>query len=68
MIYSEQKRLKKIILLLIYYFPLFEKIIFSIFDNEMYQRDNCIKSDIWSDVILLVRITLFCVKDASPKA
>ena len=33
---------------------------FSIFDNEMYQRDNCIKSDIWSDVILLVSITLFC--------
>ena len=28
----------------------------------MYQRDNCIKSDIWSDVILLVRITLFCVQ------
>ena len=26
----------------------------------MYRRDNCIKSDIWSDVILLVRITLFC--------
>ena len=33
---------------------------FFIFDNEMYQRDNCIKSDIWSDVILLVSITLFC--------
>ena len=33
---------------------------FSIFDNEMYQRDNCIKSDIWSDVILLVSITSFC--------
>ena len=31
-----------------------------IFDNKMYQRDNCIKSDIWSDVILLVSITLFC--------
>ena len=25
-----------------------------IFDDEMYQRDNCMKSDIWSDVILLV--------------
>ena len=33
---------------------------FSIFDNEKYQRDSCIKSDIWSDVILLVCITLFC--------
>ena len=32
----------------------------TIFDNEMYQRDNCIKKDIWSDVILLVSITLFC--------
>ena len=31
---------------------------FSIFDNEMYQRDNCIESDIWSEVILLVSITL----------
>ena len=31
-----------------------------IFDNKMYQRDNCIKSDIWSDVILLVSITSFC--------
>ena len=29
---------------------------FSIFDNEMYQRDNCIKSDL----IFLVSITLFC--------
>ena len=29
---------------------------FSIFDNEMYQRDNYIKSD----VIFLVSITLFC--------
>ena len=26
----------------------------------MYQRDNCIKSNVWSDVILLVGITLFC--------
>ena len=26
----------------------------------MHQRDNCIKSDILSDVILLVSITLFC--------
>ena len=33
---------------------------FSISDNKMHQRDNCIKSDIWSDVILLVSITLFC--------
>ena len=33
---------------------------FSIFDNEMYQRNNSIKSDIWSDVILLDSITLFC--------
>ena len=33
---------------------------FFIFDNEIYQRDNCIKSDIWSNVILLVSITLFC--------
>ena len=33
---------------------------FSLFDNEMYQRDNCIKSDIWTDVILIVSITLFC--------
>ena len=32
---------------------------FSIFDNEMYQRDNCIKSDIWTDVILVVSISLF---------
>ena len=32
---------------------------FSIFDNEMYQQDNCIKSYIESDVILLVGITLF---------
>ena len=37
---------------------------FSIFDNKMYQRDNCIKSDTWSDVFLLVSITLFI----SPKA
>ena len=26
----------------------------------MYQRDNCIESDIWSDAILLVPIKLFC--------
>ena len=25
----------------------------------MYQQDNCIKTYIWSDVILLVGITLF---------
>ena len=28
------------------------------FDNEMYQRDDCVKSYIWNDVILLFRITL----------
>ena len=33
---------------------------FSIFDNEMYQRDNYIKSDICRDEILIVSITLFC--------
>ena len=33
---------------------------FSIFDKEMYQRDHCIKSYIWSDVILLGSIILFC--------
>ena len=59
MICSEQKRLWDIIFLLIYYFPYFDKINLSIFDNEMYQRDNCIKSYIWGDVILLVGITLF---------
>ena len=32
---------------------------FSLFDNEMCQRDNCIKSDIWTDVLLIVSITLF---------
>ena len=26
----------------------------------MHHRDNCIKSDIWNDVILLLRYTLFC--------
>ena len=26
----------------------------------MYQQDNCIKSDTWSDVNLLVGIILFC--------
>ena len=47
---------------IIYWFIifLFDKINFTIFDNKMYQRDNCIKSDIWSDVIFLVNITLFC--------
>ena len=35
-------------------------IIFSIFDKQMNQGDLCIKSDIWSDLILLVSITLFC--------
>ena len=39
-----------------------------IFDNEMYQRDNCIKSDIWSDVILLVSITLFCDQGRKSKS
>ena len=33
---------------------------FSKFDNEMYQQDNGIKSDIWSDVTFLVRITSCC--------
>ena len=33
---------------------------FSVLDNEMYQRDNCIKNGIWRDVILLNSITLFC--------
>ena len=41
---------------------------FFIFDNEMYQRDNCIKSDIWSDVILLVSITLFCDQGRKSKS
>ena len=41
---------------------------FSMFDNEMYQRDNCIKSDIWSDVILLVSITLFCDQGCKSKS
>ena len=30
-----------------------------IFDDEMYQRDNCMKSDIWSDVILLIVNNMF---------
>ena len=38
---------------------------FSMFDNEIYQQDNCIKSDIWRDMILLVSIILFC--DQGPK-
>ena len=59
MLWAEEV-IEKIILLLIYYFPWFNKINFSIFDNEMYQRNNCIKSDIWTDVILLVSISLFC--------
>ena len=33
---------------------------FFIFDNEMYQRNNYIKSDICRDEILIVSITLFC--------
>ena len=33
---------------------------FSMFHNEMYQQDNCIKSGIWSNMILLVSTTLFC--------
>ena len=32
----------------------------------MYQRDNCIKSDIYSDVILLV-LHYSVIKGASPK-
>ena len=31
---------------------------FSIFDNEMWEQDNGIKSAIWSDMVLLVSITL----------
>ena len=34
----------------------------------MYQRDNCIKSFIGSDVILLVGITLFCDKGRQSKS
>ena len=41
---------------------------FSIFDNEMYQQDNCIKSDIWIDVILLVSSTLFCDQGCKPES
>ena len=39
-----------------------EEVIENDIENEMKmnQRDNCIKSDIWSDLILLLRITLFC--------
>ena len=32
----------------------------SIFDNEMYEQDNCIKKLYLLYVILLVGITLFC--------
>ena len=32
----------------------------------MYQQDDCIKNDIWSDVNLLVCIILFC--DQGPKS
>ena len=48
------------IFLLIYYFPQFDKINLCIFDNKIYQQINCIKSYIWSEVILLVGIALFC--------
>ena len=41
---------------------------FYIFDNEMHERDNCIKSDIWVDLILLVSITLFCDPRRKPKS
>ena len=47
---------------------------FFIFDNEMYQRDNCIiiliivDNYIWSDVILLVSITLFCDQGRKSKS
>ena len=34
----------------------------------MYQQDNCIKSYIWSDVILLVGITLFCDQGGKSKS
>ena len=33
---------------------------FSVLDNEMYQRDSCIKNGIWRDMILLNSIALFC--------
>ena len=34
----------------------------------MYQRDNCFKSDIGSDAILLVSITSFCDQGRNSKA
>ena len=43
-------------------------VIFSIFDNEMYQLDNCIKSYIASDLNLLVGITLFCDQGCKSKS
>ena len=34
----------------------------------MYQQDNCIKTYIWSDVILLVGITLFSDQGCKSKS
>ena len=44
------------------------KIVLLNYYNEMYQRDNCIKSDIWSDVVFLVGITLFCDQGRKPES
>ena len=44
--------------LLIYYFLWFDKTDLSTFDDEIYHQDNFIESYVWSDVILLVGITL----------
>ena len=41
---------------------------FSIFNNEMYQQDNYVKSYVWSDVILLVGNTLFCDQGCKSKS
>ena len=35
---------------------------------QVYQRGNCIKRDIWSDMILLSSITLFLIKNTIPKS
>ena len=44
------------------------KIVLLNYYNEMYQWDNCIKRDIWSDVIILVSITLFCDQGCKPES
>ena len=36
-------------------------------NNKIYQRDNCIKSYIWSNVSLLDGITLFCDQGCKSK-